>query len=132
GDILTPLVVRVEDQFGNPVAGVPVTGQIIQGEAVFVARPSVLASSEDIGNPAVIASVTGQAFLQGAASSLAPPGDSDPNIRTEMSGDNGEARFLVQVISTVSQATVQITAPQVAKPVLLLLNVPVAVAVADL
>ena len=110
GEILPlPLVVRLEDQFGNPVAGVLVTGEVILGGVVFVGPPVAPASSAD-------------------RFQMAP---------TE---SNGEARFFIKVISTVSQALVQMTAPQVAAPVRFLLNVtrisvgavPESVAVADL
>jgi hypothetical protein len=42
-----PLVVRLGDQFGHPVAGVPVTGQIIFGGVVFVNPPASPATLAD-------------------------------------------------------------------------------------
>jgi hypothetical protein len=35
-ELLEPLIIRVEDEFNNPLAGVPVTAEILQGAAVFV------------------------------------------------------------------------------------------------
>ena len=81
---------RLEDQFANPVAGVPITGQVIFGGVVFVSPQ-----------------------LQTSGST----------VRVEITESNGEARFFVQVVSTVSEALVQMTAPQAAAPVQFLLNV---------
>ena len=40
-----------------------------------------------------------------------------------MTGSNGEARFFIRVVSTMSQALVQMTAPQAAAPLQFLVNV---------
>jgi hypothetical protein len=114
-----PLVVRLEDQFGNPVAGVPVTGQVLFGGVVFVSPPASSAT-------------------RAAPSQLAPTSGS--TVRVEVTESTGVARFFVQVVSTVSEARVQMTAPQAAQPVQFRLNVtrilvgrdPKAVIVADL
>jgi hypothetical protein len=120
GEILPlPLVVRLEDQFANPVAGVPITGQVIFGGVVLVNPPA---------SPATLAYQLQQSQSSGST------------VRVEMTESNGEVRFFVQVVSAVSEALVQMTVPQVAEPVQFLLNVirirvgrnPMAVAVADL
>jgi FG-GAP-like repeat/Carboxypeptidase regulatory-like domain/FG-GAP repeat/Two component regulator propeller len=118
GEILRePLVVLLEDQFHNPVGDVSVTAQVLSGGVVLVNRPA---------SSTTLADRPSQSQTSGST------------IRTEMTGNNGEASFFVQVVSTASEATVQMTALQ-AEPVKFLLNVtrtvvgthPQAVAVGD-
>jgi hypothetical protein len=118
GEVLKPLVVRLEDQFGNPVPGEFVTGNVIGGGMVFVDPSASLVSLMD-------------RLQQSQTSGMM--------ARPEMTDSNGEARFFVQVVSMVSSPIVM-TAPQVAAPVQFLLNVtrilvgrtPAIVTVADL
>jgi hypothetical protein len=152
GDLLLPLVVRLEDLFANPVAGVDVKGKAILG-VVFVDPPASQATltaslkqsqTSDQTDPCERTGGNGMVFVDPPASqatltaSLKQSQTSDQTVRCERTGDDGVARFFVQVISPVSQALVQVTAPKVEVPVLFLLQridvglSPFSVVVADL
>jgi hypothetical protein len=44
-ELPTPLVVRLEDQFGAPVVGAPLSATLLQGEAVFLSTASLTATT---------------------------------------------------------------------------------------
>ena len=51
GEVLpAPLVVRLEDQFGNPLVGVAITAEIIEGEGEFVPAPGSQVSAGSARN----------------------------------------------------------------------------------
>ena len=75
-ELTVPLVVRIEDDFGNPLAGVEVRAEIVQGDAVFVSSSSPLVQ-----------------FLRFAAL-LAQNGTSTTAVA--VTDANGEARFFLR------------------------------------
>ena len=103
-----PLVIQVEDQFGNPVEGEPVQGLVMSGGVGFV-------------NP-----------------TLADEPQQPQPSRTEMTGSDGRVRFFVQADAKVSSPCVHLTAFEVAVQFLLHVtripvgNSPFSVVVADL
>ena len=83
-----PLVVRLEDQFGNPVVGEPVTGAVVQGEGVLL--PSTPA---------------------GALASQ-PQQDGAGSLVTVTTDAQGHAAFRLQVGTDGEAIMVEVTAPQ--------------------
>lgn len=88
-ELPVPLVVKMEDEFGNPIAGVEVQAEIIQGEAEFVAPEADRVLSTRL---AVLPSQT-----------------DDKTPATAITDAQGEARFFLQVISNQQDIVTQVT-----------------------
>ena len=100
GEILPePLVVRLEDQFGRPVAGAEVTAEIIQGGAEFVPPPSFQAQTRSTfalpsqaGNGTIATALTD---AQGEARFFLRLGFTDDLVVTQVSAFDQAVEFLI-------------------------------------
>ena len=89
-DLPAPLVVRVEDEFGNPVAGVEVQVEISAGNAAVRTAPGAEA----------------QVLLRAVL-----PAQEEPTIAVAVTDAQGEARFLVRVNAVAEDIVARVSIP---------------------
>jgi sugar lactone lactonase YvrE len=87
-----PLVVRLEDQFGNPLPEVPVTAKVIQGKAYILSEPQVPTDA------------------QGEARFTLRVGESEETIVTQVSALDQEVEFQSLIVALAFPSAIAIEA----------------------